>query len=377
MKRLIFIILLTINASFYNCQSDPYIKKFPIENLDFYQSHAHLKIVVFMPSLYEDCEYASMLTNAFQYYFVKGLAFKDTLPKIDVVLIVNDIDQWANKKIFDSLNKTISLFESKNMNLLDNMIVKYDSSGKYFHACGLNTFKTKTTKAGNMEKKTRNESSILYLLNGKNEILLHDTDYKAQGEHLKPLEHKIKSYLGLSNKSYTSDSNVLHPLKVGDRAPNFILDKVSEHPEEDDKKDYLLGNKKQLKVITFYPAAFSGQLLPDFSREDQIAMMSCSAQIKRFSLNPLLKQYQTYLISSSTNELLRLWQNALRTTGVNYINDPDYKIAKLYNAYNPKGYCNRVTYIIDPNGIIKYIDMDFTVEDEPFIERQIQDLLKK
>lgn len=43
-----------------------------------------------MPSLSHHCEYASMLTHAFQHYFVEGLAWEPEMPccESEVVLII-------------------------------------------------------------------------------------------------------------------------------------------------------------------------------------------------------------------------------------------------------------------------------------------------
>ena len=55
-------------------------QKFPIEKLTKETVRADNTIIAFVPSLTEDCEYASMLTQSFYYYFDQNLAF-EKLPK--------------------------------------------------------------------------------------------------------------------------------------------------------------------------------------------------------------------------------------------------------------------------------------------------------
>ncbi|GEM_PF-317985 len=362
---LLFFSLVLVNAQNLNVGDD-----FPIKKLENYKNSNNLKIVVFTPSLYKDNAYASMLTTSLYYYFVQGLAFdSDVAPSLDVIYVVNDEDQWAKNK------KSNVLYDSSNQNKLDQATVIYDKDGLVYTNFGLKPFNQKTTNSVPVltsNKKAESPSSILFLLDKKNKILLKDTDYRAQGEHLKPLEKLVKSTYKIDEVSVNNTNKKV--LKVGDKAPDFLLTGPN---FSNDSKLKLLDDKKNYKVVTFYPAAFSGEILPDFTTVDRSAMMSCAAQIQLIDHNPALDKIDTYAISSSTEPLLELWKKALRTNNINYINDHNYSISTAYNAYNNLGYSNRATYIIDKDGIIVYANPDFTYEDEANFPAILENLAMK
>lgn len=348
-----------LNAFFLLCisllvqaQSLSVGEKFPIENLDFYQNKSAMKIVAFVPSLSPDCEYASMLTTALKYYFVDGLAFSEVQqPEIDIILIVKDTDFWK---------KNSSLYENRNK--LEGLVVIYDSLGKYYKTLNISLknpkeiSQQKADTASTLSKKIvyKNENnevaSTLFLLDKDNDILLKDDGYKAQGEHLKPIENKIREIQGLTCKT-----NTYPVLKVGDKAPDFEV-----------SKGVLLSSVNKIKLISFYPAAFSGKLARKNVILDKLTLMYCSLQLDRLdrtNINELYgnKRYDTYAISTSTPELLALWKSELETDFINYVNDDCHQIAQQYSAYNyEKGYENRASYVIDSNGIIRYIDTNFS-----------------
>ena len=394
MKQCLLVLLLfvTVRAAGQQLEQNDI---FPVQKLSFYQPGNNLKIVVFVPSLYYSCEYASMLTTALNYYFVQGLAFTPgRKPGIDVILVVNDRDRWMEdgleqikrirqkqgKEISDSamllltmanpLLNEYSTGNIKNQNQLAGMHIAYDEEGKWYQSVGVKTFQPGIKEAA--EKPlvaTISKSAILFLLDKNNKILLKDMDYRAQGEHLKPLENLVKKELNME------DANAeIKPqkLKVGDKAPGFELAASSGSWQ----KINPLQDTAHLKILTFYPAAFSG-ILPDFSFSDRMTLMSCAIQVRSFDKNPFKNALRTYAISASTNELLSRWQVALRTHNTIYLNDNDYAVSKRYNAYNEMGYDNRVTYIIDKKGIIKYIDSDYTYEDEQKIQQVVARILKQ
>jgi len=392
MKKQLTLILLILSSFIFiafSYKNDTITtEKFEIEKLHFYKPTKNLKLIVFMPSLYIDCEYASMLTTSLNYYFVQGLAFNKTIPKpkIDVVLVVNDHNKWEEyytkrkKDSIELVKKNSSVWglggQIKNRNIMNNILVNYDKEGVFFKSLGIDTFQsTKNLNKGYYVRPEllRNESSTLFLLDENNNILFKDIDYRAQGEHLKPLEKYIKEHLNINK---VENKNVKYKkLKVGDKAPDIFLKEKLNNFKKDSisikNKLSILEDTTSLKEITFYPATFSGKF-PVYSKKqqkDRDNRMSCFRQIGSFDCNPddsyeLRKNIKTYVVSSSTDQLLSLWETALETRCINYLNDEDYTISKTYNAYNSKGYNNRVTYLIDKKGIIKYIDYDYTIEDK-------------
>ena len=129
MKKIILTTIFLLVVILINAQNLNINDKFPIEKLDFYKPTSNPKIVVCMPSLYDDCEYASMLTNALYFYFQAGLTFNKelTYPVFDIILLINDTDKWIGKNAL-------------NQNKTNDMFVQYDSTGKYFKNIGINEF---------------------------------------------------------------------------------------------------------------------------------------------------------------------------------------------------------------------------------------------
>ena len=359
MSRFFVFIFPFFSFSFLNAQNLNIGAQFPMNKIENLEQSSNLKIIVFTPSLYKTNTYASMMTTSLNYYFVKKLAFtSQNLPNIDVIYIVNEDDKWSKE-----LNKTFTFNESSNQNKLDGTKVVYDESGKVYNAIGLKPFKQNSVSTiiptANFSNNVLVESSVLFLVDQNNKILMRDNDYRAQGEHLKPLEKLVKRVLKIDEIKINFTKN--NTLKVGDKAPDFILNGPNYKTNSTEK---FLDDKSTFKVLTFYPAAFSGQILPDFTSIDTKAAMTCAAQIQLIDHNPLLQNVQSYAISSSTNPLLELWKSALRTNKITYLNDENYTISLAYNSYNNLGYNNRATYVIDKNGIIVYANPNLTFEDE-------------
>ena len=358
MLRIYSILIIICGFCFTKAQNLNVGAQFPINKIENVNQSSNLKIIVFTPSLYKTNPYASMMTTSLNYYFVKNLAFSSqNSPKIDVIYIVNEDDKWSKEP-----QQAFAFSETSNQNKLDGTKVFYDESGKIYNAIGLKPFKQNSISNIIPTSNSNNvlvESSILFLVDKNNKILMRDNDYRAQGEHLKPLERLIKR----TSKTDNIEVNVTQnkTLKVGDKAPDFILNGPNYKTNSTEK---FLDDKSSFKVLTFYPAAFSGQILPDFTSIDTKAAMTCAAQIQLIDHNPLLQNVKNYAISSSTNPLLELWKSALRTNNMTYLNDENYTISLMYNSYNRLGYNNRATYVIDKNGIIVYANPDLTFEDE-------------
>jgi peroxiredoxin len=356
---LIFLIALAFHASAQNAKQLP---KFSIEKLEFYKSTPNLKIVAIVPSLSYDCKYADMMTTAFHYYFIKGLIFTDSIkPKIDIILIVKYKDEMQNK------SRNFGPFFS--VNVLDGMVIHYDADGSLQKSLGVENIRsnqTKSEQASNwllQNDSIYNASSTLYLLDNDNHILLTDTNYRGQGEHLKVLENKIKKYLNIPVPDFTS--NTYKKLRVGDLAPDFeVVNNNNPHI-----KNNLRDDTTKVKVLTFYPAAFSGSSIIYNSKD-----ISCVFQLTTFEKAFDRNQAKIYAITSSNPEILMNWKTSLRSYIINYVNDSNYEISKKYHALNEKGYNNRVSYIIDKNNIIRYIDEDFTSEDELILADKVNAL---
>lgn len=349
MKRIIFLVLFVSILSFSVLAKPLEIgQTFPLEKLTKETIQADNKIIVFIPSLTEDCEYASMLTQSFYYYFDQKLAF-EKLPKSPTV------------KIFLVVGDKIDAAKST-QNILGKMNVVYDEKGEYF-----NSFEV-------AQPSFKNADSTVVLLDSNNKIALIDKNYRSQGEHLKPLENKLKELNGIKVK--VSANAKIKELKVGDIAPDFQIN-------ETQKLSNLRG---KVVLISFYPAAFSGVLpkpinLSLLSKPALVVsdkdLMSCAIQIKDLDFKLPTEEAKRIVISSSTNPILFNWEKALNTENIIYANDADYSTSLKYGSYNPNGYNNRVSVIIDRKGKIAYIDKSFEAKDEEILNKKLDQLLKK
>ena len=168
------------------------------------------------------------------------------------------------------------------------------------------------------------------------------------------------------------------PIKVGETAPDFSIN-------ESQKLSDLRG---KVVLISFYPAAFSGQILKKndlglllnspSSSPFSIQSTSCFIQIDLLDKKSLAKEEaKKILISNSTQAILYNWQRLLNTRNIIYANDPDYSISLKYNSFNPNGYNNRVTVIVDRKGKIAFIDKSFENKDEKIINAKLNEMLMK
>lgn len=351
MKRLgyLSVLLICLFAIGVRSQSLKNGDEFPIELLTSGAENASATIVAFVPSLTYDCDYASMLTQSFYYYFDRGLAFEGTptVPRTRVIIVVNDRQDDNKSK----------------QNILGDSTVVYDTTGTLFTAIGV---KLPTDKSSD---------STVFLLDKNNNIRLIDEAYRAQGEHLKPLERAVKALNGIELKLPKASTRML---RVGDVAPDFQI-----NPNE-----RLSDLRGSVVLLTFYPAAFSGTLpSPRFEITGSLTgltfsdteLMSCSTQI--WSLDQEGKGGKSLprriAITSSTPELLERWRQLLATNGIEYANDPDYSVSAQYFAIDPRGFNKRVSVIVDKKGRIAYVDTDYTFADTDAIEKKIEELDKK
>jgi len=231
-----------------------------------------------------------------------------------------------------------------------------------------------------------NADATVLLLDKDDVVRWRDDGYRAQGEHLKPLEAAVKSLLGRPD-AVASASTESAP-RIGEVAPDFpiaLLPEAMSHRRRGDADPAdarLSALRGKVVLITFYPAAFSGTLptvdaspeetaIAAIARERQ-RMMSCALQIDELdALAPdaaLKGDVVKIAISASTPELLSLWRRTLRTRDMHYVNDADYAIARRYGSFDAQaGYNLRKVFIVDREGKIAYIDEDYAPGDAPAI----------
>ena len=152
-------------------------------------------------------------------------------------------------------------------------------------------------------------------------------------------------------------------LKVGDVAPDFTL------PAQDGKKISLSDYKgKKNVLLVFYPQDFT----PVCSHQ----LPSYSNQIDKFDkLNT-----QVLAVGVASIPVHVAWIDSLG--GLNYplLADwlPPGGVSKSYDAFIPKiGWGKRAVFVIDKEGIIRYIDIPYELNEGPPDEGKIFAALEK
>ncbi|MFW5735694.1 MAG: peroxiredoxin [Oceanidesulfovibrio sp.] len=131
-------------------------------------------------------------------------------------------------------------------------------------------------------------------------------------------------------------------LSVGDMAPDFTLPSIQ--GEDVTLSDYR-GEKNV--VISFVPAAFTPV---------------CSDQWPGYCLaEPLFKKHDAILLGISTDNLPSLfaWTSAMENLWFPVLSDfwPHGGVAKKYGVLRSTGVAERALFIVDKQGVIRYIDV--------------------
>ncbi len=130
-------------------------------------------------------------------------------------------------------------------------------------------------------------------------------------------------------------------LKVGDTAPDFTL-------RTGNRENWHLADFRGKKnvVLAFVPFAFS---------------KVCSAQIPSYEAElDRFKSYDTEIVSVSEDShyALNAWAKSMGTTLPN-LSDfyPQGKVVDLYGVRNPGGFPERSVFVVDKEGVIRYIEV--------------------
>src|SRR6266487_3361683 len=130
-------------------------------------------------------------------------------------------------------------------------------------------------------------------------------------------------------------------LKVGDVAPDFTLKTA-------DRKDWRLSDfrGKENVVLAFVPFAFSGV---------------CSAQLPSYEADlGRFKDFDAEIVSISMDSLFALtaWSKSMNTT-FPLLSDfyPQGQVVDLYGVRHAAGMPERALFVIDKEGVIRYIEI--------------------
>ncbi|EFH88502.1 redoxin domain-containing protein [Ktedonobacter racemifer] len=149
-------------------------------------------------------------------------------------------------------------------------------------------------------------------------------------------------------------------LKVGDVAPDFTL-------KTEGKEDWRLSDFRGKKnvVLAFVPFAFSSV---------------CSAQLPSYEADlERFKDYDTEVVSISMDSpfALEAWQKSMQTS-FHHLSDfyPQGKVVDLYGIRHPAGMSERALFVVDKEGIIRYIEIQHAPGEMPDNEDLFEALRK-
>ncbi len=138
-------------------------------------------------------------------------------------------------------------------------------------------------------------------------------------------------------------------LKVGDSAPDFAL--KTAHSEDWHLSDF---RGKKNVILAFVPFAFSGVC--------STQLPSYDADLERF------KKYNAEIVSISmdSTHALSAWSKSLQLS-FPLLSDfyPQGQVVDLYGVRHPRGMSERTLFIIDREGIIRYIEIVHTPGEMP------------
>jgi mycoredoxin-dependent peroxiredoxin len=149
-------------------------------------------------------------------------------------------------------------------------------------------------------------------------------------------------------------------LKVGDTAPDFTLKTA-------DRQDWRLSDLRGKKnvVLAFVPFAFSSVC--------SVQLPSYEAELERFG------DFDTEVVSISqdSTQALNAWSQAIHTS-FPLLSDyyPQGQVVDLYGVRHPAGMAERALFVIDKEGIIRYIEITNSPGDMPDNETLFEALRK-
>lgn len=142
-------------------------------------------------------------------------------------------------------------------------------------------------------------------------------------------------------------------LKVGDKAPDFTLPSFTPSPEL--KNISLHDYKGKNVVLLFFPQSFTGGCTSEMCEMSESKYNNLNANILGISIDGTFVQKAFAKANNVTFPLL---------------SDFSKEIVKLYDVYLPefahgmKGVAKRSVFIIDKDGVIKYVEVTPTPGDQ-------------
>jgi peroxiredoxin len=142
--------------------------------------------------------------------------------------------------------------------------------------------------------------------------------------------------------------------KVGEAAPDFSLPYATQEKLVLDPKEYmtLASQRGKNVILAFYPADWSGGCT-----KEVCTLRDTFAELGKLNAT-VLGISGDYVFSHQEWAKFHKLQFPL-------LSDHDHKIARMYDSYmEERGFNKRTIYLIDKDGIVRYVNLDFKAGDK-------------
>lgn len=311
-----------------------------------------ITVLAFIPSIQSTNEYADVMTASLQAYILQALGF--------------DPEQyWNSGKYVNVIVATRDNIETVQQYAVNNQLdltFADNSDGSFGSEFGV-------IQNGD------NASATVLVIDENKQIAHVDEYYRGEGEKLQVVMSKLNKLIGIEETLTTESYGALYE---GDAARDFSFDYVAinEYSSGSSMKqsgalsDYI--GKKNI-ILGFYPAPFSmgcGMELTTFD------YMVAGEESEVKMPEEFTKDLEVFMVSNESTDMLSKWFESMSFKNVKLISDLNADISAKYNSFNFfSGYNNRTIFLIDKQGVVRYIDWDYNVVDKDL--KLLQEEIKK
>jgi peroxiredoxin len=311
-----------------------------------------ITVLAFIPSIQSTNEYADVMTASLQAYILQALG-------------LDQEQYWNSGKYINVLVATRDNMETVQQYAINNqldLIFADNEDGKFGEEFGV-------------IQNADNASSTVLIIDENKKIVHIDEYYRGEGEKLQTVMTELNKLLGIEEDLTT---NSYGPLYQGDMARDFQFDYVtvnnfgsgSTMKQSGALSDYI--GKKNI-ILGFYPAPFSmgcGMELTTFD------YMVAGEESEVKMPEEYTKDLEILMVSNEGTDMLSKWFESMSFKNVKLISDLNVDISAKYNSFNfYSGYNNRTIFLIDKQGVVRYIDWDYNVLDKDL--KLLQEEIKK
>lgn len=300
-----------------------------------------ITVIAFIPTVQNTNEYADVMTASLQAYIVQALGF--------------DPEEYYNSgkyiTVLVATGDNVETVQQYGMNMGLDYIFADNSDGKFSDDFGI--------------KLSGDNASATVLIADENKNIVYiDEYYRGEGEKLQTMMSKLNSMLGIEELRTTESYG---PLYEGDKARDFDFNYVTVNDftsgssvQQSGSLSDMIGKKNIL--LGFYPAPFSMGCGMELSTFDYMVAGE-NSEVKM--PEEYTKDLEILMVSNEGLDMLSRWFESMSFKNVKLISDLNVDISAKYNSFNfYNGYNNRTIFLIDKQGVLRYIDWDYKVIDK-------------